>query len=298
MTITEALQIEQDYMDITNPTDDQEFLYTEALGFLIEETKNPRYMYDLGWYYCTKKRFDLEIKYLEMAAEYNFGPALEELGYMWYYGQHGEKDYKKAFEFFSRGADIAHDEYPRSLWCKYKLADMYRNGYAVEKDEKKYRKIIEDAYEEVKDPQYLNDPFPEIAWRMAGIWITDGKKKQAENLLRKAKRFLAERISVENFWGYIETMGRIIGDLYELKPFDGKTFDFYDLFYLTKKPGKWNFMYNGRKYQIECSNDEDHAVCFEGKYYRSFADFCQKAVIEKERVTAVYDALYNWEVIA
>ncbi len=29
---------------------------------------------------------------MEMAAEYGYLPAMEELGYMWYYGQHGEKD--------------------------------------------------------------------------------------------------------------------------------------------------------------------------------------------------------------
>ena len=48
-------------------------------------------MCELGWFYCSKKKFDLEIKYLEMAAEYGYLPAMEELGYMWYYGQHGEK---------------------------------------------------------------------------------------------------------------------------------------------------------------------------------------------------------------
>ena len=35
------------------------------------------------------------IKYMELAAESGYVPAMEELGYMWYYGQHGEKDYRK-----------------------------------------------------------------------------------------------------------------------------------------------------------------------------------------------------------
>ncbi|MCR4762893.1 MAG: hypothetical protein K5696_05125 [Lachnospiraceae bacterium] len=283
MTIAEASQIEQDFMDTSSPTEDQEFLYTEALGFLIEETKNPKYMYNLGWHYCTKKRFDLEIKYLEMAAEYNFGPALEELGYMWYYGQHGEKDYKKAFEYFSRGADIAHEEYPRSLWCKYKLADMYHNGYAVEKDEKRYRKIIEEAYEEVKDPQYLNEPFPEIAWRYAGILAGDGDKDKAYSLLEQAKSFLAERISLESFWGYIDTMGRIVNNMYELKPLNKDMFNFYDLFFLANEPGIWEFTYNGKTYRIEATDDEDRAIRFEGRYYRDFSELCQKAAIDGER---------------
>jgi TPR repeat protein len=37
-----------------------------------------------------------------MAAEYGYLPAMEKLGYMWYYGKHGEKDYDKAFYYFSR----------------------------------------------------------------------------------------------------------------------------------------------------------------------------------------------------
>jgi TPR repeat protein len=101
----DALKALQDYYDTKNPTADDEFKFTEALGYLIEETKNPKYMTELGWYYCSKKRFDLEIKYLEMAAEYGYLPAMEELGYMWYYGQHGEKDYDKAFYYFSKGAE-------------------------------------------------------------------------------------------------------------------------------------------------------------------------------------------------
>ena len=87
-----ALKIVNGYYDLENPTEDDDFRYTEALGFLIDTTKEPKYMYNLGWFYCSKKRFDLELKYLEMAAECGYTPAMEELGYMWYYGQHGEKD--------------------------------------------------------------------------------------------------------------------------------------------------------------------------------------------------------------
>ena len=133
--IHDALRIVNSYYDIENPTEDEDFRYTEALGFLIDTTKESKYMYNLGWFYCSKKRFDLELKYLEMAAECGYTPAMEELGYMWYYGQHGEKDYAKAFHYFSLGAES--DNEIGSLWCKYKLADMYHNGYHVEKDEKK-----------------------------------------------------------------------------------------------------------------------------------------------------------------
>ena len=61
----DALKALQDYYDTKNPTADDEFKFTEALGYLIEETKDPKYMTELGWYYCSKQRFDLEIKYLD-----------------------------------------------------------------------------------------------------------------------------------------------------------------------------------------------------------------------------------------
>ena len=135
-----ARQMLREYYEISNPTEDDEFRFVEALEYLIGSTKDPKYMCELGWFYCSKKRFDLEVKYLEMAAEYGYLPAFEELGYMYYYGQHGVTDYEKAFKYFSMGAD--EPDNVDNLWCRYKLADMYHNGFYVEQDEKKYRELI------------------------------------------------------------------------------------------------------------------------------------------------------------
>ncbi len=291
----DALKALKEYYDIKNPSGDDEFKYTEALSYLIEETGDPRYMCELGWYYCSKKRFDLEIKYLEMAAECGHLPAMEELGYMWYYGQHGEKDYDKAFYYFSKGA--GEDGTNGSLWCRYKLADMYRFGYSVEKDEDKYREMIEEAYEEVKDPRYLNDPLPEISLRLAGIRAEEGRKTEAVELLGNAKRFLAERLSVEAFWGHIEVMGRIIRLLYELQPFDMDDADFYDFFYLAEKPGRYSMKRKGKKVFFEVvDEDGEKAIGFDGKWYRSFGELCQKAESGSEKITAIYDEFYDVEV--
>ena len=64
-----ARQMLREYYEISNPTEDDEFRFVEALEYLIGSTKDPKYMCELGWFYCSKKRFDLEVKYLEMAAE-------------------------------------------------------------------------------------------------------------------------------------------------------------------------------------------------------------------------------------
>ena len=51
------------------------------------------------------------------------------------------------------------------------------------------------------------------------IRAEQGKKDEAIELLKKEKRFMAERLSVEAFWGHIEVMGRIVRSLYELEPY-------------------------------------------------------------------------------
>lgn len=108
---------------------------------------------------------------------------------------------------------------------------------------------------------------------------------------------MAERLSAEAFWGHISVMGRIIRLLYELIPFDEGSFDFYDLFYKADTPGRYSFEYEDERHRIDIAA-EDQAVGFEGKWYRGFEEFCQKAEIEGEKFTAVYDTLYDWEIEA
>ena len=97
------------------------------------------------------KRFDLALKYYEMAASYDYDEAYECLGYIWYYGRTGERDYKKAFEYFSKMMNKGH------LVASYKVADMYKNGYYVEKNMETYKKIIEfnEDYFDFYDLYYL-----------------------------------------------------------------------------------------------------------------------------------------------
>ena len=72
--------------------------------------------------------------------------------------------------------------------------------------------------------------------------------------------------------------GLIIRFLYELQPFDTEEADFYDLFYLTDKPGKYSIKHSGKKVAIEViDEDGEKAIGYNGKWYRSFEDLCQKA---------------------
>ncbi len=291
MTTSEAITAINEYYDIDNPTEHDDIVYTESLKFLIEELNDPKYMTDLAWYYCEHKRFDLEIKYLEMAAECGYIPAMEELGYMWYYGQHGEKDYDKAFYYFSKCAEADKG----NLWARYKLADMYRYGLSVEKDEEKYVRMIEEAYEDVKHPKSLGAPFPEISLRLAGIRETQGKNKEAIDLLIKAQSFMAERLSFDPFWGHIEVMGRIVRFLDKISfcvPSCYPTNNFYDLFAMTQTPGIYFMTCKGKQLELEVIEENgEKAIGYNGKWYRSFEDLCAKAEINGKKFTSIYDEI-------
>ena len=66
--------------------------------------------------------------YYHIAAKGGCRQAQENLGYCYYYGRDTAVDYEKAFQYFALGA---FDGNIRSL---YKIGDMYRNGYYVEKN--------------------------------------------------------------------------------------------------------------------------------------------------------------------
>ena len=291
MKTRDALKIINEFYNKSNPSEDEAFAYTEALSFLIEETKSPKYMMELGGYYYEEKRFDLALKYYEWAAEYDYESAYVCLGYIWYYGRTGERDFEKAFNCYKKAADLG------NIVCKYKLADMYKNGYYVEKDYEKYKGLIEELYPAVKDAHSLGEPLPEIFTRLARIRIEEGKKEEAEDLLYTAKDFLAQRISYNAFFGNLNIMKWLIEDLYgKLAEFDEDDFDFYDLYYLLKKPVDVEFRYNGKKQTIKAEEEEDGsiAICFNGKWFRTVDDFFAKACIGNDRLTAIYDDLYDF----
>ena len=297
MTYADAMKIRTEFYEDQNHTADEEFMFTEALSTLIEATQEPKYMTELAWFYCDRKRFDMEQKYLEMAADCGYGPAYEELGYMYFHGQNGEKDYEKAFRCFTKGSEKDRYGNEGSLWCYHKLADMYRFGCYVEKDEDRYREMIEDAYEKVKNPKYLNEPYPEILYRLAGIRADQGRTEEAIDLLRRARGFMAERLSHDAFWGHLEVMGRIIRLLHRLSPEEMPGSDFYDLFYMTEEPGQYVLMpfgFEDREIVLDVTGEgEERVLSCDGRCYRDFADFCSKMSVNGRKITELYDEYFS-----
>ena len=226
-----------------------------------------------------------------MAATYDYDPAYEGLAYIWYYGRTGERDFKKAFEYFSKLMDKGN---PVST---YKVADMYRNGYYVEKDQQKYEQIIEDLYPKVKDMNNVFDPVPEVFTRLARIRTSQGREEEAVNLYLYAKDFLAQRIRHNAFFGNLNIMKWLIDDLYELIEFDEEYFDFFDLYYLLRTPHKVSFIYEDNEQSLESVMEGNECtVCYNGKWFHSRGDFFTDGCIGNTKLTAIYDKLYGFEV--
>ncbi|WP_026519365.1 tetratricopeptide repeat protein [Butyrivibrio sp. FCS006] len=292
MTVKEARIIEEEFYRKSNPSGEEEFMYIEAMDFLISEEKNPSDMMSLGGYYYELKRFDLALKYYEMASTYDSDAADECLGYIWYYGRTGEKDYEKAYKYYSRAMERG------NLVCTYKVADMYKNGYYVEKDYDKYVSIIEELYPKVKYARNLGEPLPEVFTRLAKIRTRQNRPEDAVDLYFRAKDFLAQRLSYNAFFGHLNIMKWMIDDLYELIEFDVNSFDFYDLYYLLNRPSKVRFTFEGKEQHLESLIEEGACIVhFNDKWYRDRDEFFQKACIGNERLTAIYDRLEDFEVI-
>ena len=292
MTLQEAMQIENEFYGKQSPTEEEVFCFTEAMDLLIRETRQPRYMMSLGGYYYEAKRFDLALKYYEMAAECGDSYADVCLGYIWYYGRTGERNFEKAFHYYSKGMEAG------NLQCAYKIADLYRNGYYVEKDYDKYCDIIEDLYPKIKDAEYVEEPLPEIFTRLARIRMEQKRFDEAKNLLLSAKDFLAQRISCHPFFGDLNIMKWLVEDLYQLPSGpDPEDIDLFDLFILLREPAQVSFYYRKKKKEIKAVMENgDCVISFNGHWYRNVDDFFAKASIGGELLTGCYRELYGWEV--
>jgi len=260
------------------------------MGFVIAETHDPRYMTDLGAAYYARKDYDLALKYYEMAAALDYEPAIQGLGYIWYYGRTGTVDYEKAFRYFS---SLKHN-----IVAQYKIADMYKNGYYVKKDYEKYKNIIETLYDEVKDIDNAFAPIPEIFTRLASIRKKEGKTDEAIHLYLEAKDVLALRIENNPFFGNISIMKYLIQDLYSLKAIDKNHIDLFDLFELLKNPVHISFYYDEEEHLIESIEEDGNIVIhFDNKWYRTIDDFFEKAEIDGQRIVILGWELYDFEVI-
>jgi len=291
MNIPSAEQIVIDYEQKKDRDEEDLFMVTEALSFLISARKDPRDMMYLGSIYYERRDFDLAQKYYEMAAGYDYEPAHACLGYVYYYGRTGEPDYEKAFAHYKRSADLG------NLQSAYKVADMYKNGYYVAKDEDKYAQIIEGLWPKIKSAKYTQEPFPEIAVRLAGIRAKQGRTNEAISLYMRAKDFLAQRLQYDPFFGNFTIMKGLVHDLSALQPIEAISMDFYDLYEVLKTPCTVSFYYKNKPYDVTATPEDGvPVIAFDGRYFRNIDDFMQKGTIENEPLTTVAGKFYYFEI--
>ena len=292
MTIAEARRIINEYEYKSVLTDDEEFLMLEAFEFMIEATKETEWMVRLGGYHYEKRNFDLALKYYEMADELGDKWAAEGLGYIWYYGRTGVKDYDKAFRYYRKAMEND------NLQSLVKVADMYKNGYGVERNYDMYVELIETAYDQVKDAAFLGQPVPEVFTRLAKIRTEQGNTDEAIDLYVRAKDYLIRRISANPFFGNLNIMQWLEEDLYELIDFDRADFDLYDLFVLMREPAKVAFMYDGAMFVVEAVREGSGvSIRFGDNWYRDIDEFFAKATIAGERIPVLYRRLYNFKAV-
>lgn len=293
MTIEAAQTIKEELNKITHPTEEQKFALTEILDYLIEETNDPDYMMELGGYYYEWRNFDLALKYYDMAAALDCEAAFECLGYIWYYGRTGKVDYEKAFINFSKAQKKG------NTVAEYKIADMYKNGYYVEKDYEKYKAIIKGLYDRVRNADRLGEPLPEVFTRLAKICVEENDTDRAIILYYQAKDFLAQRIKYNPFFGNLNIMKWLVEDLYKLTDLDESYLDIYDLYYILSKPAAVTFMFNDKVHTVKAV-EENGAISInfdDTKWYKTVDEFFQKAKIRRKALTDIYDYLYNFEII-
>ena len=289
MKIKDAQRIVNEYRGKSILSEVEEFSFIEALEFLIDKTKDTKYMIELGGYYYEHKKYDLAFKYYEMADTYGDKWAAEGLGYIYYYGRTGVVDYPKAFFYFEKASKAGYFN------STLKVADMYKHGYGVEEDHQKYKEMIEEAYAYVNTHRGNDYHKPSVYTRLASIYKKEGRKEEAIELYLEAKDILKWRIRVDHFWGSINVMKWLIQDVYTLMDIDLNHLDLFDLFVVLDKPNKVKFYYEEKEYEIEAIEEEgDIVIHFMDKWYRTIDGFFYNASIDGEMLVVLAESLYNF----
>lgn len=107
-------------------------------------------------------------KYYEVADRLGYTLASENLAYIFYYGLGTEVDYEKAYIYFSKAALTGRYE------ATYKLGDMFRNGYYVEKNDKMTAYLYRRALDLVWTDEISNEKFVGCVYQRVGDLYYEG----------------------------------------------------------------------------------------------------------------------------
>ena len=281
------------FYKLDDPTVEQQFRFVEAMKYTIEtasfEDDIVAACYNLAVYYRDIREFNLEKKYLEIGAQYDKDICGEELGILWYYGLTGQRDYEKAYRYFSQSS------FRRS---QYLIADMYHDGNYLPHDPKKCRDIIYELFlavhSERHDPRFVvSTLFPEIAVRCVRLFMEDGKDSEFDfDCLLDARSILTERQKHRPCWMNLQTMRDILETTVKMVGNDFDFVDLYDLMTYDTDSARVTFDYGGTDHFLDMFRKDGETVCrFENKWYHGSDDFLEKARIGGKRITTVIDLI-------
>lgn len=294
MTIDEAIKILDGLFAKPEISEDDEPLFVECLTLLANDKENElcgEAQYYLGDYYNGNRRADLAISYWERSAENGFEAAYAGLGDIYFFGEIGEFDYEKAFYYYSKGAE------KDNRYCKYMVADMYKDGLFVQQNYEKYKLLIEELYNDNKDDEN-SSILPDIILRLARIRAKEKDIDNAINLYSDAINKYINVVVKRKYLAYISRILEANDELHQLRRFDVDELNIFNISYLMKSPIRIIFMYEDDSYEIETVNEEDGIVVhFGNKWYRSVEEFYKNAKIVNDSITTLAYELYGFEVI-
>lgn len=157
--------------------------------------ENPDAALNLGSLYYTgragQQDFIKALEYYTIASDWGSQQAQENLGYCYYYGRGIDIDYKKAFHYFAPGT------FEGIITSLYKIGDMYRNGYYVNRNEDEAFRIYHRCYETLTD-ELLYFAGADVMMRMADCYFygigTNIDDRNALYFYQQAERFYLDQL--------------------------------------------------------------------------------------------------------
>ena len=303
MTVSEAKEkIKQYYIHHLDMDEEDELVFDELRRFVYEQTGDVAYL-------LKGLDFKGDPKYLEktylLAIECGDEHSTYTLGKLYESGRLGKPDYGKAYEYYLRASktrqigDGTFDNSYRSVHndAKIRLAEMYKHGTYVDKNLDMYKRLINEAYEDVKDQDWKNVRY-ESLFAKAKLELEEGNTEKGLEILYQARdEYWCLLISMQEREDY-QLLSEMNEELYRYQKLDYTEIEPKDITELLKEPLTISFLFDDIFYKITSRRKDDEVfIEFEGNLYRDPIDFIMKAKVGDTWFREMLFSSDRWEVI-